>query len=88
MLDDSPLIIEPEKIHSYISSISWPNLVSMESYQVTLCNCPYKFDLFIWIVFSHLVKIFDKPLLPITYCWIVLNVFRTHIFLNRFGWIS
>jgi len=88
MLNYFPIFIKAEKIHSHILFITWPSLVCMEIYQVVFGNCPYKFNLFIWIVPRHFVEIVNKALLPIAHRWIVLDVFRAYIFLNCFGWFS
>ena len=91
MLDYFSIFIKPEKIHGHVMFIAGPGLVGMERYQVALGNCPYKLDLLIRVVSCHFLEIIDERLLPVTYQWIVLDVFRAHIFFNcpgRVPWIS
>lgn len=79
MLYDLIVFIKPEEIHGYILIAAWPYLVSVQCYQISLGNRPYKFDAFTRKFFRHFLEIGNKRFLAITYNRVVLNILVTNI---------
>jgi len=88
MLNNFPLIVKTEKVHCYVLLVTWPYLVSVKSYQITLSNGTYKFNAFSGIVPGHFAEVIDEGLLTIGDQWVVLYVFCPYILFDCFRWIS
>ena len=68
--------------------ITWPNLVTVEHYEIGFCDRSLEVDLFPWVFRGYSLEVLDERLLPISDLEIVLDGNIAGLFLDCFAGLA
>jgi hypothetical protein len=88
MFDYPAIIIKPKNINACPIAVTGPLLMAMQTNIIPFGDNALEMDALTGIVLRHPLKIFDKSLLTIGNCGVMLDIDIADIFLDSFGWLT